>query len=473
MTIRDINWVNGPSPVIDPDYLGNIFASTSDLAFLVTAEGTIMSTLVDEGARHHKLIAHWGGKQIRQFLTSESVPKFDQALSAILNGVPVTRRIELNHSDGTDWQLPVRYTFHAVGPGDSVLMLGHDLRFEAETQEQLILAQIALEQGFEDKRRLDAWYRVVLSSTTEPFLFVSALDGRIQDLNSAAAAFLGKSRDELLGAVLTQIFSDVEGSAIIEALSSLAQSDGEGMLAVKTLKGARMVDLEPTLFRTAGERMIFCRIVTSENVADQGERLTADLSSLFDQGPEAIVFTSVDGIVREMNDAFLELAGVPGLSDAKHKSLGAFLHRGHIDLSVILKHVRQTGRLRMYSTRLKNELGKTSLVNMSATLLGEGDRQIIGFVMRDAERADVIHRGTQPANQSAAPNQNVAELVGTATLREIVSEANEVIEKMCIETAVELTDHNRAAAAEMLGMSRQSLYVKLRKYGLQDRSVNE
>ena len=41
-----------------------------------------------------------------------------------------------------------------------------------------------------------------------------------------------------------------------------------------------------------------------------------------------------------------------------------------------------------------------------------------------------------------------------------------MIEKMCIETAIEMTNNNRAAAAEMLGLSRQSLYVKLRKFGL-------
>jgi DNA-binding protein Fis len=29
-----------------------------------------------------------------------------------------------------------------------------------------------------------------------------------------------------------------------------------------------------------------------------------------------------------------------------------------------------------------------------------------------------------------------------------------------------MTKNNRAAAAEMLGLSRQSLYVKLRKFGL-------
>ena len=36
------------------------------------------------------------------------------------------------------------------------------------------------------------------------------------------------------------------------------------------------------------------------------------------------------------------------------------------------------------------------------------------------------------------------------------------------KAALELTGDNRASAAEMLGLSRQSLYVKLRRYGLGD-----
>jgi DNA-binding NtrC family response regulator len=61
---------------------------------------------------------------------------------------------------------------------------------------------------------------------------------------------------------------------------------------------------------------------------------------------------------------------------------------------------------------------------------------------------------------------NIVELVGSSTLKDIVSETTDVIEKICIETAIELTRNNRVAAAEMLGLSRQSLYVKLRKYGM-------
>ena len=86
--------------------------------------------------------------------------------------------------------------------------------------------------------------------------------------------------------------------------------------------------------------------------------------------------------------------------------------------------------------------------------------------MRDASRADTLRR---PAPQPGAvdePVRNVMELVGNSTLKDIVAETTDVVEKMCIETALELTRNNRVAAAEMLSLSRQSLYVKLRKFGL-------
>ena len=58
--------------------------------------------------------------------------------------------------------------------------------------------------------------------------------------------------------------------------------------------------------------------------------------------------------------------------------------------------------------------------------------------------------------------------VGRVTLKELVSDATELVEKLCIEAALQLTQDNRASAAEVLGVSRQSLYVKLRRYGLTD-----
>jgi DNA-binding NtrC family response regulator len=64
--------------------------------------------------------------------------------------------------------------------------------------------------------------------------------------------------------------------------------------------------------------------------------------------------------------------------------------------------------------------------------------------------------------------EQLAGLVGRLPLKDIVGETTDLIERLCIEAALELTRDNRASAAEMLGLSRQSLYVKLRRYGIQD-----
>ena len=62
----------------------------------------------------------------------------------------------------------------------------------------------------------------------------------------------------------------------------------------------------------------------------------------------------------------------------------------------------------------------------------------------------------------------MTELVGRVPLKDIVRDTTDLIEQLCIEAALELTHDNRASAAEMLGLSRQSLYVKLRRYNMGD-----
>ena len=52
-------------------------------------------------------------------------------------------------------------------------------------------------------------------------------------------------------------------------------------------------------------------------------------------------------------------------------------------------------------------------------------------------------------------------------------ESTDVIEALCIEAALELTRDNRASAAALLGLSRQSLYTKLRRYGIGDNVEDE
>jgi hypothetical protein len=164
------------------------------------------------------------------------------------------------------------------------------------------------------------------------------------------------------------------------------------------------------------------------------------------------------------NEAFLNLTDTANIAAVRGRSLTDFLARGAVDLRVLLDNVKRTGQLRLYATRLTTDFMGQIAVEISATWLNDRPSPVLVLVVRDASRVETLRR---PAfGQPDDGVRNVMELVGSSTLKDIVAETTDVIEKMCIETALELTRNNRVAAADMLGLSRQSLYVKLRKYGL-------
>jgi transcriptional regulator PpsR len=460
------NWVEGPMPMIEPEYLTGILASACDLAFMVSGDGVVRSILIDGETKGQTRLTHWAGRPMQDFLTLESVPKFEAALKAIAENQQTLRPVELNHTDKAEWEYPVRYSLHRVGPDASVLMLGHDLRIVAETQQQLVQAQFALERGYEERREYDARYRMLMASTHEAFLFVSASDGRIKDINATASSLLGSDREELVGSPIAQEFKHRRRGEFVEKLLSVASSDFENDVEAQTTRGRREIRITPKVFRAAGERMIVCRLQSETSLPTGDSRLADNLLQLFRKSTDAIVICDQRGIVHDVNEAFLEIADVASLSEVTSRSLAEFLQRGQIDLSVMLENAIRSGHMRVYATKLANAFGPRASVEISVVSITDQDQAMVGFIIRDAGRAEAVRSTPKAGTRPESGNHNVVELVGSAPLKEIVAETNEVIERMCIETAVELTRNNRAAAAEMLGLSRQSLYVKLRKYGL-------
>ena len=466
MTVgRSAGWTNGPIPIIEPEFVASVLSATSDMAFVLSADGVIKSVLIDQISSHQKRIEPWVGRPMHDVLTTESRPKLDDALQNIHETIKTNRKVELNHQDGKGWELAVKYSFHKVGPGDSILMLGEDLSIVAETQEQLVQAQIALERGYEERRENDARYRVLMATTRDAFVFVNS-DGRIKDINPAAASLLGSDVERLTGAPLVKEFANRRRVEFVETLQKVASSDFENEVTVKTANGGHELRITPHMFRAAGERLMVCRLAPANQPSAVESALQNDLDALFHKSTDAFVICDAAGVITEANEAFLELADVGTVADVRSRSLAEFLQRGQIDLGVMLDNTRANGHMRIYSTRLNNNQGAQSAVEISSVQLSGQDKPGVAFVLRDADRATAIRPATQPTSSTLASNQNVVELVGSATLKEIVAETNDLIEQMCIETAVELTRNNRAAAAEMLGVSRQSLYVKLRKYGL-------
>ena len=448
--------------------LGEIIAKASDISIVISEAGTVLSVLVNPDHQGFGDVESWEGHDIRDFLTPESVPKLETQLERFMIGAENIRSIELNHADQDTFGYPVRYTFQAIGPDGAILMLGRDLRPIAEMQQQLVKAQIALERDYEAQREFDTRFRVLMDASSEAFVFVSQINGRITELNAAAAAMFGGSADELRGAAFAQEFEGRRKSEVVSGLVNIAISETHQPLDLTTRRSRRAVLARPTAFRAAGERMLLVRLTSAEGDDSVSDDLTENLSALYQEGAEAIVFTDGDGLIRSANESFLNLIDAPHLTRIKGRSLGDFFARGGVDLKVLVENARRIGQMRIYATKLSSEFGSQIAVEVSATWLNDQTNPSIVFVIRDTSRAETVRKTKATINDDGV--RSVMELVGSASLKEIVSETNDVVEKMCIETAVELTRNNRVAAAEMLGLSRQSLYVKLRKYGLLSRN---
>ena len=105
-------------------------------------------------------------------------------------------------------------------------------------------------------------------------------------------------------------------------------------------------------------------------------------------------------------------------------------------------------------------------MEISAVTVRSGGQPCFGFAIRNV--GPRLHAAPRASRELPRSVEQLTELIGRMSLKELVREATDVIERLCIEAALELTGDNRASAAEMLGLSRQSLYVKLRRYGLGD-----
>jgi transcriptional regulator PpsR len=459
-------WDIGTVPHVEPDRLSSIISALADFALVIDRDGKILSILAAPNHTATVALDQWENSNVRDYLTTESVRKFADALVGHLSNPDAQRQTELNHYDSkTDVEFPVVYTMHGIGSEETILLMGRDLRPIADMQKQLVDAQIAVERDFELKRGYDTRFRVLMQSVQDAVVFVNVSTGKIIDANAAAAGLLLRSVEELKDTEFAKLFEEQGRSELLAEMAASALSEGPSSVRLVDEKSGRNLNAIPSFFRAAGTRTMLCRLTAKTDVEATVGTVPLAMSALFEVGPDAIVITDSAGQIVSANEAFLDLTDMAHGAAVSGRSLADFLDRGTVDLKVLLDSTGRSGRMRIYSTKLKGQFEGLSPVNVSATPIEGSPDAAFAFVVRST---DPQQKNEQDA-RTDDPHSAV-DLVGNASLKEIVADTTDVIEKICIETAIELTSNNRVAAAEMLGLSRQSLYVKLRKYGLLSRS---
>jgi PAS domain-containing protein len=187
--------------------------------------------------------------------------------------------------------------------------------------------------------------------------------------------------------------------------------------------------------------------------------------------PDAFVVTSDDFIISACNAAFLDLVQLAGPEQARGQPLARYLGRPGVDVSLLMAQLREHGVVRGFATVLRTSLDTEEEAEVSAVTVQDGAPPAIGFAIRPVGRR--MRDRSELGRSLPRSVEQLTELVGRVSLKEIVRETTDLIERLCIEAALNITGDNRASAAEVLGLSRQSLYSKLHRYGLGNLAVDQ
>jgi transcriptional regulator PpsR len=452
---------------MDAEAASRLIAAAADATLVLDGDGVIRDMAFGNADLAAALGGRkaWVGRALAESVAEDSRAKVtDMLSSAASHEPPRWRHLNLRGTDGVN--LPLLCAANHVSGSDRSIVFARDLRLLASLQQRLVEAQQAMEREYGRLRQAETRYRLLFQMSGEPVLVLDAASLRVLEANLAADRLFGAQPGFLDAFAL-------EDRPRVEALLAAVRAAGTAEERRVTLVGTgREVLLSASLLRHERSSLFLVRLafLTAEGPAQAAPVSSARLAEFVESTPDAFVLISADGRIITANPAFLELAQLPNEAQVRGEELSRFLGRQSIELDVLLAQVRGRGPVRMFRTLLRGDQGSEADVEVSAVSVLDGGQTCFGFTIRD-----IGTRAAPPAEASPAlpAAGQLTDLVGRVPLKELVREATDVIEKLAIEAALELTGNNRASAAEMLGLSRQSLYVKLRRYGIGEADADE
>ena len=445
-----------------------LVAAVADLALLIDADGVIRNVTVGQ-RRFDGLDAlagnDWIGRRWRETVAEDSLEKI-RLLIAESDGEARGKERQINHVLPDGSPLLVAYNVIPLDDSGMRVAVGKELGTLTRLQQRLVGVQQSMERDYAQLRQFETRYRLLFQTVREAVLVVKADDVRIVEANEAACALLGATERKLVGSGLMRWFGQPQQRPLEDAFATVRSGGKPPVLTLDS--GDDSLTARLSLFKSQNASLVLLRLQQgSDSVrsmdADEGR---ARLNALVEHAPDALVVVDPKGQVLTANTEFLDLAQAASAEGVVEQPLANWLGQGGIDFQVIMSSVREHGSIRLYSTQMRGQFGSVTDVEVSATSLGDTGEECIGFSIRNISRR--VAANDEVASLTPRSIDQLTQLVGRVPLKELVRESTELIEQLCIQAALKLTGNNRASAAELLGLSRQSLYVKLRRYSLAD-----
>lgn len=455
---------------LDADAASRLASLAGDITVMLDRDGIVRDLAVGSESLSKDSDANsWIGRRWIDTVTVESRPKIEQLLKdATSNGKQPAQWRQVNHPSGAGrTDLPVRYATMPLRPNGTIVALGRELRSLSMMQQRLVESQQAMEREYARVRYAETRYRLLFQVSAEAVLILDAATLRVTEANPAAQRLLGPAAKRVAGRAFTEFFESAGHGAVQRVVDAL-RATGKSEPATARLAGGKVeLRVSGSLFKQEAATYLLIRLAPVDG-APVAEPAQAEgvLKTLVERMPDAFAVTDAECRILTANAAFLDLTQHVTIEQVKGQSIERWLGRSPTEVNLLVGSLREHGHVRKFSTIVNGELGGSDEVEVSAVFVEDVGQPSFGFSIRS-----VGHRASaEPwaGNQLPQSVNQLTRLVGQVPMKNLVRETTDLIERMCIEAALQVVGDNRASAAEMLGLSRQSLYMKLRRYGIGD-----
>ena len=432
-----------------------------DITLRLDAEGVIEDVQLSASLGHRNAEG-WIGRPWSETVPVESGTKVRRMIDeARQNGYAPFRQVTQVFEEGAE--LPFEFTAirYSVGPG--LIAVGKNLQTVADLQSRLMSAQRAMEQEYWKLRHIETRYRMLFDASGEAVVLIRASDLEILEINPAARNLLGLVGS---GQSFLEIIPFGERDTVRTAFQRAGEHGHAPAILVRADSSGTQWLIKATMITAEAGPQYMTRIAevgTPTRPLDAG----ADwlLANLVERLPDGFLVIETNGRIVQSNGAFVEMVQGGTATSVIGADVRQWLGRPGADLRILLEHVRAHRVVGLFPTQINGEHGITRDVEISATGDRNEDPERVALFVRDVGQRLVA---PQSGMHTAMPASVDVDSIGRRSLRELIDDAVGHVERHSIRSALEMTHGNRSAAAELLGLSRQSLYSKMSRYKLEE-----
>ncbi|MFD0917831.1 transcriptional regulator PpsR [Pseudahrensia aquimaris] len=445
---------------LPPQNAAEILAAAADVTLVISPEGEVVdaafgtTTLYEAGGRS------WVNRPLKDLVTAECFGKIDAMIEEAHKGKPIRAR-EINHlmPDGDD--VPVRYSAARIADNNHVILFGRDISRIASLQQKLMNSQLSIEREFSRLRAAESRYRTLFQLSDMPQIVVDAASLRVTDVNEAARQMLGHGQVRCEGSKVLSLFDSVNSEVLHKLLLAAVEDSNEDAVEI-ALRNGDVLSIGLSLFREDRKNYLLMRLgVKGMEIQPASSFSRRTFLEMIDTMSDAMVVADANRQIVAVNPAFVDMFHLKSAKDAEGVLIDNWFERPNVDCNVLMANVREHGLVKRFATVMRGAYGQTENVEIAACVVRKEGDPLFGFAIRPMSSSIMMAETDDSATTRS--DEQITNLVGHMPLKDIVRETTDMIEKLCIDTALELTRGNRASAAQMLGLSRQSLYAKLDK----------